>query len=97
MVCPTLLASTGNRTPDILILSPTPYPLGHMLFVCACHLHASANCFLCICIHVNYYFLENGIQLLLSSCVYGGGFVDVFPGQIHSENDYQIQQSYNAN
>ena len=32
-VCPTLLhmASTGNRTPDLLILSPTPYPLGHML------------------------------------------------------------------
>ena len=29
-VCPTLLhmASTGNRTPDLLILSPTPYPLG---------------------------------------------------------------------
>ena len=32
-ICPTLLhmASTGNRTPDLLILSPTPYPLGHML------------------------------------------------------------------
>ena len=32
-VCPTLLhmASTGNRTPDLLILSPMPYPLGHML------------------------------------------------------------------
>ena len=32
-VCPTLLhmASTGNRTLDLLILSPTPYPLGHML------------------------------------------------------------------
>ena len=32
-VCSTLLhmASTGNRTPDLLILSPTPYPLGHML------------------------------------------------------------------
>ena len=32
-VCPTLLhmASTGNRTPDLLILSSTPYPLGHML------------------------------------------------------------------
>ena len=32
-VYPTLLhmASTGNRTPDLLILSPTPYPLGHML------------------------------------------------------------------
>ena len=32
-VCPTLLhmASTGNRTPDLLILSPTPYPLGHVL------------------------------------------------------------------
>ena len=31
-VCPTLLhmASTGNRTPDIPILSPTPYPLGHI-------------------------------------------------------------------
>ena len=30
---PTLLhmASTGNRTPDLLILSPTSYPLGHML------------------------------------------------------------------
>ena len=30
-VCPTLLhiASNGNRTPDLLILSPTPYPLGH--------------------------------------------------------------------
>ena len=32
-VCPTLLhvASTGKRTPDLLILSPMPYPLGHML------------------------------------------------------------------
>ena len=32
-VYPTLLhmASTGNRTPDLLILSPTPYLLGHML------------------------------------------------------------------
>ena len=32
-VCPTLLhmASTGSRTPDLLILSPMPYPLGHML------------------------------------------------------------------
>ena len=31
-VCLTLLhmASTGNRTPDLLILSPMPYPLGHM-------------------------------------------------------------------
>ena len=31
--CLTLLhmPSTGNRTPDLLILSPTPYPLGHML------------------------------------------------------------------
>ena len=31
-VCSTLLhmASAGNRTPDFLILSPTPYPLGHM-------------------------------------------------------------------
>ena len=32
-VCPTLLhmISSGNRTPDLLILSPTPYPLGHKL------------------------------------------------------------------
>ena len=32
-VFPTLLhvARTGNRTTDLLILSPTPYPLGHML------------------------------------------------------------------
>ena len=32
-VCPTLLhmASTGNRMPDLLILSPMPYLLGHML------------------------------------------------------------------
>ena len=32
-VCPTLLhmANTGNRTLDLLILSPMPYPLGHML------------------------------------------------------------------
>ena len=32
-VCPTLLhlASIENRTPDPLILSPSPYPLGHML------------------------------------------------------------------
>ena len=32
-VYPTLLhmENTGNRTPDILILSPTPHPLGHML------------------------------------------------------------------
>ena len=31
-VCPTLLhmANSGNRAPDLLILSPTPYPLGHM-------------------------------------------------------------------
>ena len=38
-VCSTLLhmASTGNRTPDFLILSPTPYPLGHMLL--SQHLH----------------------------------------------------------
>ena len=30
-VCPTLLhiASNGNRTLDLLILSPTPHPLGH--------------------------------------------------------------------
>ena len=34
--CPTLLnmASTGNRTPGLLILSPTSYPLGHMLHMC---------------------------------------------------------------
>ena len=25
------MASTGNRTPDLLILSPMPYPLGHVL------------------------------------------------------------------
>ena len=25
------MASTGNRTSDLLILRPTPYPLGHML------------------------------------------------------------------
>ena len=32
-VCPTLqhVASTGNRTPDLLILSPMLYPLSHML------------------------------------------------------------------
>ena len=32
-VCPTLLhmASTENRTPDLLILSPMPYPFGCML------------------------------------------------------------------
>ena len=32
-VCPTLphKTSCGNRTPDLLILSQTPYPLGHML------------------------------------------------------------------
>ena len=32
-VCSTLLhmTSTGNRTKDLLILSPMPYPLGHML------------------------------------------------------------------
>ena len=32
-VYPTLLhmATTGNRTSDLLILSPTPYQLGHML------------------------------------------------------------------
>ena len=31
-IYPTLLhmASTGNQTLDIMILSPTPYPLGHM-------------------------------------------------------------------
>ena len=37
-VCPTLLdmASSGNRTPDHLVLSPTPYPLSHMLpqYIC---------------------------------------------------------------
>ena len=33
-VCLTFLhmASTGNRTPDLLILSLTPYPLGHAKF-----------------------------------------------------------------
>ena len=32
-VCLTLLhmTSTGNRTPDLLILNPTPYPFGYML------------------------------------------------------------------
>ena len=37
-VCPTLLhmASTGNRTPDLLILSPTPYPLGHVAAIHVC-------------------------------------------------------------
>ena len=32
-VCPTLvhMASTGNRNPDLLILSPMPCPLGHMI------------------------------------------------------------------
>ena len=32
-VCPTLLhmARSGNRTPDLLILSPVPCPRGHML------------------------------------------------------------------
>ena len=32
-VYPTLpyMANTGNGTPDLLILSPTPYPLDHML------------------------------------------------------------------
>ena len=31
-VCPILLymSNTGNRTPDLLILSSTPYPLGHI-------------------------------------------------------------------
>ena len=35
-VCPTILhmASTGIRTRDLLILSPTPNPLGHMLSQC---------------------------------------------------------------
>ena len=35
-VCLTLLhmASTENRTPNLLILSPTPYLLGHMLLCC---------------------------------------------------------------
>ena len=34
--CLTLLriASTGNQTPDVLSLSPRPYPLGHMLPRC---------------------------------------------------------------
>ena len=41
-VCLTLLhmASTGNRTPDFLILSKMPYPLGHMFLwnalICMC-------------------------------------------------------------
>ena len=32
-ICLTFLhmASNGNRTPDLLILSPMPYPLGHMI------------------------------------------------------------------
>ena len=32
-ICPTLLhmTSSGNRTLDLLILSPVPYPLGHIL------------------------------------------------------------------
>ena len=35
-VYPTLLhmASIGNRTPDLLILSPPPYPLGH-IYACS--------------------------------------------------------------
>ena len=42
-VCPTLLhmTSTGIRTLDLLILSPTPYPLGHMLPKCHSHLYHS--------------------------------------------------------
>ena len=37
-VCSTLphMASTGNRTTDLLILSPMPYPLGHMLLKLTC-------------------------------------------------------------
>ena len=39
-VCQTPLhmASTGNQTPDLLILSPTPYPPGHMLPLVKCML-----------------------------------------------------------
>ena len=38
------MASTGNQIADLLILSPTPYPLGHMLLYTSCtsyllHLH----------------------------------------------------------
>ena len=48
-VCPTFLhmTSSGNWTPDILILSPTPYPLGHMLPLSARPL-ASINSWCCI-------------------------------------------------
>ena len=48
-VCQTLLhtASTGNQTPGLLILSPIPYPLGHMLpqwHILHILLHASHGC-----------------------------------------------------
>ena len=46
-VCLTLLhiTSTGNRTPDLdfLILSPTPYPLDHVLPLLIAVLTGSAN------------------------------------------------------
>ena len=81
-VCPTLLhmANTGNRTPDLLILSPTPYPLGHMLptrcnsSFCAdsqsiCHI--CCNCSpeaaaLFIWCNINDYMLEGGNKHLIS-------------------------------
>ena len=39
-VCPTLLHvnSTGNRTPDPLILNSPPYPLGNMLYSYRVHI-----------------------------------------------------------
>ena len=35
--------------------------------------------------------LKNLDLLLLLPHLYGGGFVEIFTGQIPSENDYQIQ------
>ena len=36
-VCPTLIHSNENRTPDLLILNPTPYLLGQVLPAAYCN------------------------------------------------------------
>ena len=57
-VCPILLhmASIGNRTPDLLILSPKPYPLSHMLV-------SRQGCDTLFCSHVSPLILGSLLQV----------------------------------
>ena len=59
-ICPSVLhvTSTGNQTPDLLILSPTPYPPDHML------------CYLIILYHIVITISQYLLVGLLAICLF---------------------------